>query len=105
MEQGQIILLLGLDHSKEQGRRKFTWKQGPVKKFQQETQVLIIDTCRKCPIAVLIGNTIGGTNRNQVYGVIPTVKILYVLDKSFVHTYTLSLAKNFGLLKIIYGTK
>ena len=56
-------------------------------------------------IAIHIGDTIGGTNRNQVYKVIPTVKSLYVLDKPFAHTCALSLAKNFGLLKIIYGTK
>ena len=61
--------------------------------------------CRKYPIAVLIGNTIGGTNRNQVYGVIPTVKNLYVPNNSLAHTYALSLAKNLRLLKIIYGTK
>ena len=30
--QGQISLLLGLNLSKEQGSRKFTWKQGLVKK-------------------------------------------------------------------------
>ena len=60
---------------------------------------------RKYPITVLIGNTIGGTNRNQVYGVIPTVKILYVPNKSLAHTYALSLAKNFRLLKIIYASK
>ena len=61
--------------------------------------------CRKCPITILIGNTIGGTNQNQVYGVIPTVKILYVLSNTLAHTYALSLAKNFRLSKIIYGTK
>ena len=75
MEQGQISLLLGLDHSKEQGSRKFTWKQGPVKKKSYgRPRVLIMDVCRKYPITILIGDTIGGTNRNQVYGVIPTVK-------------------------------
>ena len=61
--------------------------------------------CRKYLIAILIGDTIGGTNQNQVYGVIPTVKILYVPNNSLAHTYALSLAKNFRLLKIIYGTK
>ena len=61
--------------------------------------------CRKYPITVLIGDTIGGTNQNQVYGVIPTVKILYVQNNSLAHTYALSLAKNFGLSRIIYGTE
>ena len=75
MEQGQISLLFGLDHSKEQGSRKFTWKQGPVKKFLRENQVFIMDVCRKYPIALLIDDSIGSTNRNQAYGVIPTVKI------------------------------
>ena len=97
--QGQISLLLGLNHSKEQGSRKFTWKQGPVKEFLRENQVLIMDICRKYPIVVLIGNTIGSTNRNQVYGVIPTVKILYVPNKSFAYTYALSLAKNLSECK------
>ena len=54
-------------------------------------------------IAILIGDTIGGNDQNQVYKVIPTVKCLYVLDKPFAHTCALSQAKNFGLLKIIYG--
>ena len=61
--------------------------------------------CRKYLIAILIGDTIGGTNWNQVYGVIPTVKNLYVPNNSLAHTYALSLAKNFRLSKIIYGTK
>ena len=83
MEQGQIILSLGLYHSTEQGNRKFTKKQRPVEKFLQKNQVLIMPVCRKYLIAVLIGDTIGGTNWNQVYGVIPTVKILYVPNKFF----------------------
>ena len=61
--------------------------------------------CRMYRIVILIGDTIGGINRNQVYGEVPTVKILYVLGKSFSHICLLSLAKNFGLLKIIYNTK
>ena len=77
----------------------------PVEILLREDQVLFMLVCRKYPNSVLIGNAIGGTDRNQVYGVIPTVKILYVLDKSFAHTYALSLAKDFRLLKVIYGTK
>ena len=52
--QGRISLLLGLDLSKEQGSRKFTWKQGAVKEFLWNNQVLIMDVCRKYPIAVLL---------------------------------------------------
>ena len=97
--QGQINLLLGLSLSKDEGSRKFAWKQGPVKEFPRNNQVLTMDVCRKYPIAILIGDTIGGTNRNQVYGVIPTVKILYVPNKSFAYTYALSLAKNLSKCK------
>ena len=61
--------------------------------------------CRKYPLPILIGDAIGGIDQNQVYKVVPTVKILYVLDKSFAHTCALSLAKNFRLFKIIYSTK
>ena len=87
--------MLGLYLSKEQGSRKFVWKQGPIKEFLWNSQVLII----------LIGNTAGSTDWNQVYEVIPTVIFLYVPNNSLAHTYTLSLAKNFRLSKIIYGTK
>ena len=52
--QGQISLLLGLDLSKEQGSRKFAWKQGPVKEFLRNNQVLIMDVRRKYPIAILL---------------------------------------------------
>ena len=52
--QGRISLLLGLDLSKEQGGRKFAWKQGPVKEFLWNNQVLIMDICRKYLIAVLL---------------------------------------------------
>ena len=52
--QGRISLLLGLDLSKSQGSRKFAWKQGPVKEFLRKNQVLIVDICRKYPIAVLL---------------------------------------------------
>ena len=86
MEQGQIILSLGLYHSGEQGSRKFTWKQRPVEKFLRKNQVLIMPVCRKYLIAILIGDTIGGTNWNQVYGVIPTVKI-FICTKQFFSAY------------------
>ena len=52
--QGQINLLLGLDLSKDQGSRKFAWKQGLVKEFLQNNQVLIMDVRRKYPIAFLL---------------------------------------------------
>ena len=61
--------------------------------------------CRKYLIAGIFGDAIGGTNWNQVYRVIPTVKNLYVPNNSLAHTYTLSLAKTFRLSKIIYSTK
>ena len=49
---GQINLFMGLDLSKDQGSRKFAWKQGPVKEFLRNNQVLIMDVCRKYLIAV-----------------------------------------------------
>ena len=52
--QGQISLLLGLNLSKDQGSRKFAWKQGPVKEFLRNNQVLIMDVRRKYLIAVLL---------------------------------------------------
>ena len=57
--QGQISLLLGLDLSKDQGSRKFAWKQGPGKEFLRNNQVLITDICRKYLIAVLLAVPIG----------------------------------------------
>ena len=60
--------------------------------------------CRMYWIAIHIGITIGSTNRNQVYEVIPTVKILYLLGKPFAHTCALSQAKKIELSKILYGT-
>ena len=60
--------------------------KGLSKKFLRENQVLIMGVDRKYPIAILIGNTIGGTNRNQVYGVIPTVKKI-ICTKQFFSGY------------------
>ena len=51
---GQINLLLGLDLSKDQGSRKFAWKQGPVKEFLPNNQVLTMDIRRKYPITILL---------------------------------------------------
>ena len=60
--------------------------------------------CRMYRITIHIGNTIGGSNRNQVYEVIPTVKNLFLLDKPFAHTCAFGQAKIFEVLKILYGT-
>ena len=52
--QGRISLLLGLDLSNNQGSRKFAWKQGPVKEFPRNNQVLTMDVRRKYLIAALL---------------------------------------------------
>mgnify|MGYP003334091583 CR=1 FL=1 len=78
---------------------------------------LDIKACQKTPlvgssnhhdqiyrVTIHIGNTIGGSDRNQVYKVIPTVKTLYLLGKPFAHICALSQAKKFELSKILYGT-
>ena len=52
--QGPINLLLGLSLSKDEGSRKFAWKQGLVKEFLRNYQVLIMDVRRKYLITVLL---------------------------------------------------
>ena len=52
--QSRINLLLGLNLSKDQGSRKFAWKQGLVKEFLRNYQVLIMDVRRNYLITVLL---------------------------------------------------